>query len=169
MGRDKPLPAMIEKNMEDLLGERFLASDYSTGKKYSGRIDSPIEPYSLRRPRDGNLILEAEGGDGSGHRSFRVERIHGSRTTTTPFRPRFLIEFSSRGPVHAPPQFRTPVEPAWRASTSRSRSLREYLYECTRCAQPFARSQSNATLRQCDDAYRSRCSGRHGRYAWGGD
>jgi hypothetical protein len=166
MGLGKPLPAMIEKGMEVLFGERFLASENCSGKKHGGRIDSLIEPYSLRRTRDGNLILHVERADGSGHRSYRVERIQGSRTTTTPFRPRFPIEFSSRGPLHAPPQNRTLVPPAWRASTSRSRSSREYLYECTRCGQQLAHSQRNARLRQYDNAYRSQCSERHGRYVW---
>lgn len=123
-----------------------------------------MEPYSLRRTRAGNLSLHAERADGSGHRSYRVERIQGLRTTTTPFRPRFPIEFSSRGPLHAPPKYRTLVPPARRASTSRSGSSREYLYECMRCGRQFAHLLRNATLRQHKDDYGSRCSGRHGRY-----
>ena len=37
---EKPLQALIERNMEALFGVRFLASEYSTGKKHGGRIDS---------------------------------------------------------------------------------------------------------------------------------
>jgi predicted transport protein len=37
---EKPLQTLIERNMEALFGVRFLASEYSTGKKHSGRIDS---------------------------------------------------------------------------------------------------------------------------------
>lgn len=40
MGLEKPLQSLIEKNMETLFGVRFLASEYSTGKKHGGRIDS---------------------------------------------------------------------------------------------------------------------------------
>lgn len=37
---EKPLQTLIEKNLESLLGIRFLATEYSTGKTHAGRIDS---------------------------------------------------------------------------------------------------------------------------------
>jgi len=37
---EKPLQNLIEANLEPLLGIRFLASEYSTGKTHGGRIDS---------------------------------------------------------------------------------------------------------------------------------
>jgi predicted transport protein len=37
---EKPLQALIERNMEALFGVRFIASEHSTGKKHGGRIDS---------------------------------------------------------------------------------------------------------------------------------
>lgn len=37
---EKTLQSMMEKNLEDFLGVRFLASEYSTGKVHGGRIDS---------------------------------------------------------------------------------------------------------------------------------
>lgn len=37
---EKPLQTLIEANLEPLLGIRFLASEYSTGKTHAGRIDS---------------------------------------------------------------------------------------------------------------------------------
>lgn len=37
---EKPLQTLIESNLEALLGVRFLASEYSTGKTHAGRIDS---------------------------------------------------------------------------------------------------------------------------------
>lgn len=37
---EKPLQTLIEANLEVLLGIRFLASEYSTGKTHAGRIDS---------------------------------------------------------------------------------------------------------------------------------
>lgn len=144
---------------------RFAAANHLLVElAYDGRTRL-IEPYSLRRTRAGNLILHAERADGSGHRSYRVERIQGLRTTTTPFRPGFPIEFSSRGPLPAPPQYRTLAPPASRTSRSRtSSSTRECLYECSRCGRQFAHTQRNATLRQHNDPYGDRCSGRHGRY-----
>ncbi len=37
---EKPLQTLIENNLEPLLGIRFLASEYFTGKIHNGRIDS---------------------------------------------------------------------------------------------------------------------------------
>ncbi|MBI4914922.1 MAG: DUF91 domain-containing protein [Acidobacteria bacterium] len=37
---EKPLQTMIENNLQPLLGVRFLATEYSTGKTHAGRIDS---------------------------------------------------------------------------------------------------------------------------------
>lgn len=37
---EKPLQTLIENNLEPLLGIRFLATEYSTGKTHAGRIDT---------------------------------------------------------------------------------------------------------------------------------
>lgn len=37
---EKPLQTLIERNLEALLGVRFLASEHSTGRTHSGRIDT---------------------------------------------------------------------------------------------------------------------------------
>jgi predicted transport protein len=37
---EKPLQTLIENNLEPMLGVRFLASEYSTGKTHAGRIDT---------------------------------------------------------------------------------------------------------------------------------
>ncbi len=37
---EKPLQTLIEQNLETLLGIRFLATEYSTGKTHAGRIDT---------------------------------------------------------------------------------------------------------------------------------
>jgi RecB family endonuclease NucS len=37
---EKPLQNLIEENLAPLLGIRFLASEYSTGKTHAGRIDT---------------------------------------------------------------------------------------------------------------------------------
>lgn len=37
---EKPLQTLIEKNLDVLLGIRFLATEYATGKTHGGRIDS---------------------------------------------------------------------------------------------------------------------------------
>src|SRR5262245_10715260 len=37
---EKPLQSLIETNLDALLGIRFLATEYSTGKTHGGRIDT---------------------------------------------------------------------------------------------------------------------------------
>lgn len=37
---ERPMQNLIEANLDTLLGIRFLASEYSTGKTHGGRIDS---------------------------------------------------------------------------------------------------------------------------------
>jgi predicted nucleotidyltransferase component of viral defense system len=51
-----------------------------------------VEPYSLRRTQDGNLILFVVNDYGE-LRSYRVDRIAGIRPTPVPFTPKFRVEF----------------------------------------------------------------------------
>jgi predicted nucleotidyltransferase component of viral defense system len=51
-----------------------------------------VEPYSVRRTRDGNLILFVVN-DRNQLRGYRVDRIAGARPTGETFQPRFLVEF----------------------------------------------------------------------------
>ncbi|HDQ25778.1 MAG TPA: hypothetical protein ENN43_03410 [bacterium] len=60
-----------------------------------------IEPYSLRKSREGNTLLCAvkENGDS---RSYRVERIQSVEVTNRPFIPKFAVEFPAAGRISAP-------------------------------------------------------------------
>jgi predicted nucleotidyltransferase component of viral defense system len=51
-----------------------------------------VEPYSLRRTQDGELVLFVVNDCGQ-LRSYRVDRIAGIRPTTIPFTPKFRVEF----------------------------------------------------------------------------
>jgi len=51
-----------------------------------------VEPYSLRRTQDGNLVLFVVNDHGE-LRSYRIDRIAAVRPTSTPFRPKFAVEF----------------------------------------------------------------------------
>jgi hypothetical protein len=51
-----------------------------------------VEPYSLRRTKDGSLVLFVVNDRGQ-LRSYRVDRIAGVRPTAVPFQPRFVVEF----------------------------------------------------------------------------
>ncbi len=58
-----------------------------------GRVGARrVEPYSLRRTRDGHLLLMVLNDRGL-TRSYRVDRIAGARPTEETFRPRFFVEF----------------------------------------------------------------------------
>lgn len=122
-----------------------------------------IEPYSLRRTLAGNLVLHAERADGSGHRSYRVDRIEGAHATSVPFRPRHAIEFSAAGPMAASTQTRI----APRTSVRRvPRTGREYVVECPRCGRRFTRTTPGTRLRPHNDSSGYPCPGRSGRRAW---
>lgn len=58
-----------------------------------------IEPYSLRRTSEGNIILHAHNVDKDEHRSYRVDRIQGARAMGQTFVPRHEIELSPEDPV----------------------------------------------------------------------
>lgn len=64
--------------------------DYRAEEGRSGR--RVVEPYALRRTRDGNLILFVVN-DREQLRSYRVDRIAGARVVDQPFRPRYRVEF----------------------------------------------------------------------------
>ena len=58
-----------------------------------------IEPYSLRRTSEGDIILHAHDLLRNAHRSYRVDRIQRARTTSQPFVPRHAVELGSLGPL----------------------------------------------------------------------
>jgi predicted nucleotidyltransferase component of viral defense system len=126
-----------------------------------------IEPYSLRRSGTGRLLLHAERADGSGHRTYGVDKIVGLRVTTTPFRPRHAIEFSSHGPMYAPAQSRSPGVSGSRSfsSTPFARPGSKYVYRCVRCHREFLHTKPEPALRAHADPSGRQCMGRYGRYA----
>ena len=62
-----------------------------------------IEPYSLRRSRDGNLLLYGIRVDNRAVRSYRVDRITSVRVTSMPFSPSYRVELTTSEPLIAPP------------------------------------------------------------------
>ena len=53
-----------------------------------------IEPYSLRRTQDGNLLLYAVKHETGEIRAYRVDRIQGANPTNVSFSPKYLIELT---------------------------------------------------------------------------
>ena len=126
-----------------------------------------IEPYSLRRTKDGNIILHAYDTRKQGHRSYRVDRIQDARTTGETFIPRYAVELSPSGPVTIQPTT-TPTtgisSPSRAPRTTRRRGERRYVYQCPYCQRRFYRKNRNASLKPHKDKDGWRCSGRRGIY-----
>jgi predicted nucleotidyltransferase component of viral defense system len=124
-----------------------------------------IEPYSLRRTRDGNLLLFAVKNESGESRSYRVDRIEGAHATSRPFTPRFLIEPTAGGPINAPAlEPRSSPRPASRSART-SRPLtggRIYVIQCSYCGKKFNRRNYDTSLNphKTKDGYS--CPGRRG-------
>jgi predicted nucleotidyltransferase component of viral defense system/DNA-directed RNA polymerase subunit RPC12/RpoP len=129
------------------------------GKRSTRRI----EPYSLRRTSDGNVILHAERSDGRGHRAYRVDRMLGAAVADQAFRPRFRVELTPLG-IQAIPETegrssgprRIPV-----ARRTRSTGIR-YVYRCSYCGKKFTHERQNPRLRKHKDKHGYPCGGRSG-------
>lgn len=140
---------------------RFAAANHLLVQLGYGGQNRLIEPYSLRRTRDGNVVLHAIRADSGEHRSYRIDRIQSVTATTHPFRPRFVVEFASTGPVPiAPPTSRAP------RALSRGRSTlsnQTYIVVCPLCGKRFRRVRRGTRLRAHKDPSGSwNCSGRSG-------
>ena len=77
-----------------------VALDY---RNEQGQRDARIiEPYSLRRSSEGNLLLMAVKADSGDVRSYRADRIISASATKRSFTPRYAIELTDEGPLSAP-------------------------------------------------------------------
>ena len=157
---------------------RFAAVNHlcvELGYKHTSRL---IEPYSLRRTKDGNLILHAVRAETGESRSYRVDRIESIKVTTKTFMPRYTIEFSTAGTINPQPTTRRSNSSSYDGSLgfSRTRSPKrrtrysttsnkmKYTFQCSLCGKKFTRSKYDATLRphKSKGGYGMNCPGRIG-------
>ena len=140
-----------------------LCIDLDYRDEHGNRSTRRIEPYSLRRTSDGNVVLHAERADGRGHRSYRVDRIVGAAVADETFRPRFRVELTPLGAQAIPQGKRRSASPR---RTSGRRSTRatgsRYVYECGYCGKSFTHERQNSRLRRHKDKNGYPCSGRTG-------
>lgn len=80
-------------------GTNHLCVEIDYRKLNGQKIRRVIEPYSLRKTQDGQIILHAFDRERQGNRSFRINRLLGVRVTQTPFKPRYQVEFTQTGNV----------------------------------------------------------------------
>ncbi|PIV20098.1 MAG: hypothetical protein COS40_14330 [Deltaproteobacteria bacterium CG03_land_8_20_14_0_80_45_14] len=134
-----------------------------------------IEPYSLRRTRDGNLLLYAVKHNTGEDRSYRVDRIQGANVTKVPFKPRYAVELTASGPISAPPTFRGPTELAISKPTRKSMTPRrtrksttsfgpKYIFKCALCGRKFIHKSYEASLNEHKNKKGYPCTGRFGIY-----
>lgn len=134
-----------------------------------------IEPYSLRRTKDDNIILKAiklhsSRPDGT----FRIDWIRKIRVTNQTFKPKYKIEFTPTGSIGAQPTSRKSgysvgsYSSSWGAKRSPSRRSTtsswgtKYVFQCGMCMKKFTKSKNDSKLRQHKGAYGMNCSGRTG-------
>ena len=127
-----------------------------------------IEPYSLRRTQDGNFILHAWSVEAGAHRSYRVDRIEGARTSGQSFTPRYEVELTPTGPVPVRDTDRSGRSDSPRALASRElpnvprrAPLRRgaahptygptYVYQCGQLRQEVSEEDRNFLARQAQD------------------
>ena len=136
------------------------------------RSTRTIEPYSLRRSSEGNLLLFAVKADTGESRSYRVDRIMGATATRQPFTPRFVIELTDGGPLMTPTierQLTNTPRPA-KSGVARNRPVRssfaskgpKHVFRCTVCGKTFKRSTHDGTLNPHKGKNGWDCPGRYG-------
>jgi predicted nucleotidyltransferase component of viral defense system len=134
-----------------------------------------IEPYSLRRTSEGNLLLYAVRLKTGEDRAYRVDRIQGAAVSKEPFTPRYLVELTPSGPISAPPikQKSTGLGISWprstptirRRSVSKIRSFGpKHVFRCALCGKQFTRKTYNASLNPHKNKQGYPCAGRTGIY-----
>ena len=68
-------------------------------KKGHNACNYLIEPYSLRRTKQNNLVLHAIKTETQEHRTFRVDWIENVEVSSKSFSPKYQIEFSPIWPI----------------------------------------------------------------------
>lgn len=132
-----------------------------------------IEPYSLRRSKEGNLLLYAVKHESSEARSYRVDRIQCVEVSTTPFFPKFLVELTPAGPLLIGETTRhdsSMAHPLVTGQRTRSTEVMSsgsgptYIFKCRTCGKQFRRKSYDATLHTHKNKQGYPCVGRFGTY-----
>lgn len=138
-----------------------------------------IEPYSLKRTSEGNLLLYSMKHNTSDTRGFRTDRIISANATNITFTPKYIVEFLPVGssntemPISSSRGQRLGV-PKRRSSHS-SLKLRnlcssgvgsriKYTYKCPLCMKNFTRNTMNSRLNPHKNKSGWNCPGRIGMY-----
>lgn len=146
---------------------RFAAANRLCVNLGYGGTKRVIEPYSLRRTRDENLLLHAIRVDTRKPKAYRVDRIESAEVTQKVFTPVYSVELTPTGPIHAPLQTREGIRSRIsRPSSSRRKSFSmptlKYIMECSMCGKRFTRSKMDTKLNKHKNKNGYPCYGRYG-------
>lgn len=132
-----------------------------------------IEPYSLRRSRDGNLLLYAVRRESGEVRAYRVDRIQAVEISELPFVPRYPVELTPAGALYAPenqPSLRATGSPGSSRQRKRGKTTRSsgggptYIFRCATCGKRFRRKSYDATFKSHKNKQGYPCYGSFGAY-----
>ncbi|MGB2753528.1 MAG: nucleotidyl transferase AbiEii/AbiGii toxin family protein [Phycisphaerae bacterium] len=141
---------------------RFAAANHLCINLGYGGSKRLVEPYSLRRTQDGNLILHAIKVVTREPRAYRIDRVQSIEVTTRPFAPAYKIEFSSSGPIHAAPTTTNPRSAPRRHAGRPARTGIIYVIQCSWCQKTFRRTKMSMVLKPHKDKNGYPCHGRAG-------
>ena len=139
---------------------RFAAANHlciDLGYNRSRRL---VEAYSLRRTKDGNLLLHAVRHESGEHRAYRLDKIESARVSQIPFVPKYTIELTQSGLISAPLSVGRP------STISSGRPQRSpaygpvYVVECTVCGRRFEHKNRDLKLHKHNDKQGHPCYSR---------
>jgi len=81
---------------------RFAAANHLCVELGYNETIRVVEPYSLRRTRDGHLLFYAVTVKTNELRSYRIDHIQSIEVTSQPFKPKFVVELTSTGNIFTP-------------------------------------------------------------------
>lgn len=133
-----------------------------------------IEPYSLRRTSEGNILLYSVRVDNGQIRGYRVDRINSVSITDQVFTARFQIELGASGQspsvtnigdirANPPAPIRRLGQPRRSKATS-GNSGPKHVYQCPLCNKTFKRKKRDSKLNAHKNKHGMPCSGRRGVY-----
>lgn len=82
---------------------RFAAANHLCIKLGYNGTTRIIEPYALKKTREGHIILTAIKHETREPHAYRVDRIESAEVTQIPFEPQWAIEIGESGPLSTPP------------------------------------------------------------------
>ena len=139
--------------------------DYRDQK--GNRSTRPIEAYSLRRSKAGDVLLMAVRADDGQPRSYLANSILGVTPTQRTFSPRYPIELTPTGFQSIPDTSRSAGIQVSRTTRRRSRASSSgptYVYRCTACRKLFERKSQDSALRPHKNPAGFQCYGTYGTY-----